>query len=257
MASINLLSTMGFVEVPFIKVTIGDYTFGAYKRETSLGYDMFGTYRLNRTRYPNYVQSLQIKLEVDIQIISHFFSVNDGFCFQPVPSTNKRNFKKNGPIDIDLFSQTLSVNKQLNFFGIREYGNRLNARAILCVNHSSTYMPFAISYHKHSLRTQCSLIKQIHILQLTIQPYNSLIIHMRNNIHTRLRIKIIEVPQTGTGYKRPFVYFTQIMTMINQSIFLRKVKSLWHIRMQTRIYSRSIFSNKKDLIFISHMRPVQ
>lgn len=61
MASINLLSTMGFVEVPFIKVTIGDYTFGAYKRETSLGYDMFGTYRLNRMRYPNYVQSLQIK----------------------------------------------------------------------------------------------------------------------------------------------------------------------------------------------------
>ena len=61
MPSINLLSTMGYVEVPFVKVTIGDYTFGAYRRTSGFGYDEFGAYRLNRVSYPNYVQSLQIK----------------------------------------------------------------------------------------------------------------------------------------------------------------------------------------------------
>lgn len=62
MASINLLSTSGYVEVPFVKVTIGDYVFGVHSKAAgSSGYDEYGAYHLNKVRYPNYVQSLSVK----------------------------------------------------------------------------------------------------------------------------------------------------------------------------------------------------
>jgi hypothetical protein len=58
--NLSLLSSTTRVECPFIKVTIGDYTFGVYSKSTSVGYDAQGAYKLNKIRYPNYVQSLSI-----------------------------------------------------------------------------------------------------------------------------------------------------------------------------------------------------
>ena len=46
--SLNLLSTTNRVEAPFIKVQIGDYTFGVYDKKS------------NSITYPNYVKDLQI-----------------------------------------------------------------------------------------------------------------------------------------------------------------------------------------------------
>ena len=60
-ASINLLSTTARVAVPFIKVTIGQYTFGVFSKETKTEFDAKGVYTLNNIKYPNYVQTLQIE----------------------------------------------------------------------------------------------------------------------------------------------------------------------------------------------------
>ena len=59
--SLNLLSSMNRVEVPFIKVTIGGYVFGVYDRiRSGLSVDEYGAYRLNGIKFPNYVKSLNI-----------------------------------------------------------------------------------------------------------------------------------------------------------------------------------------------------
>lgn len=61
MQALNLLSSMTRVEVPFIKVTIGEYTFGIYdKLKTTKGIDEYGVYKLNHIRFPNYIKSLNI-----------------------------------------------------------------------------------------------------------------------------------------------------------------------------------------------------
>lgn len=59
--NISLLGSTSRVEVPFVKVTIGDFTFGIYQRSTKSGTDQFGSYKLNRITYPNYIKSLQVQ----------------------------------------------------------------------------------------------------------------------------------------------------------------------------------------------------
>ena len=59
--NLSLLSTSARVETPFIKVTIGKYTFGAYQKTTTLESDGNGSYILNKVQYPNYVQSLKVQ----------------------------------------------------------------------------------------------------------------------------------------------------------------------------------------------------
>ena len=61
MQNLSLLGSTARVVTPFIKVQIGDYTFGVYEKVTSTGYDEFGTYKLNKIRYPNYIQKLDIQ----------------------------------------------------------------------------------------------------------------------------------------------------------------------------------------------------
>ena len=58
--NLSLLSTSNRVETPFIVVTIGKYTFGAYNRNSVLQSDGMGAYVLNKVTYPNYIQSLRI-----------------------------------------------------------------------------------------------------------------------------------------------------------------------------------------------------
>lgn len=62
MANLSLLGTQTRVEVPFVKVTIGDYTFGIFeKQDLKRGVDALGVYKTQRIRYPNFIQSLSVK----------------------------------------------------------------------------------------------------------------------------------------------------------------------------------------------------
>ena len=58
--NLNLLSSTSRVEVPFIKVTIGNYTFGVYNKYTNKHIDVYGVYKLNNITYPNYIKNLKI-----------------------------------------------------------------------------------------------------------------------------------------------------------------------------------------------------
>jgi hypothetical protein len=61
MSSVNLLGYTTRVETPFVKVTIGDYTFGVYEnKDLKSGRDSLGVYKLQKIKYPNFVQSLNI-----------------------------------------------------------------------------------------------------------------------------------------------------------------------------------------------------
>ena len=53
--NLSLLSSMNLVETPYVKVTLGDYTFGVFSKtevkQDYVNYDI---------QYPNYIQSLQV-----------------------------------------------------------------------------------------------------------------------------------------------------------------------------------------------------
>lgn len=58
---ISLLENPIRVATPFIKVTIGDYTFGVFNQNNSITKNSDGSYRItSQFKYPNYIQSLQI-----------------------------------------------------------------------------------------------------------------------------------------------------------------------------------------------------
>ena len=59
--AINLLGSTSRLEAPFIKVTIGDYTFGVYNKTTGRQKDNKGFYTSHNITYPNYVQSLEVQ----------------------------------------------------------------------------------------------------------------------------------------------------------------------------------------------------
>lgn len=56
----SLLSPQARVQAPWIKVTLGSYTFGVFSKTTASTKDAEGFYSAFKVTYPNYVQSLQI-----------------------------------------------------------------------------------------------------------------------------------------------------------------------------------------------------
>lgn len=60
MANIDLLGSTTRVEFPYIKVTIGDYTFGVYTRTSKEDKLSTGFYSAINVTYPNYIKSLSI-----------------------------------------------------------------------------------------------------------------------------------------------------------------------------------------------------
>lgn len=60
MSSTSLLNTLNRVEVPFIKVTIGEYTFGIFSN-TNAGSQVNGIYQTQKITYPNFVKSLTVQ----------------------------------------------------------------------------------------------------------------------------------------------------------------------------------------------------
>ncbi len=60
MADISLLDNGILVQVPFVKVTIGDYIFGVFQKASKARLSTSGAYVINEIQYPNYIQSLNI-----------------------------------------------------------------------------------------------------------------------------------------------------------------------------------------------------
>ena len=58
--SLSLLSNANRVETPFVKVQIGDYVFGVAEKRISKIRGSDGVYKTVTTKYPNYVQDLQV-----------------------------------------------------------------------------------------------------------------------------------------------------------------------------------------------------
>lgn len=57
----SLLSSTARIQVPWVKVTIGDYTFGVFDEKTkSWGKDNAGFYSAYSVQYPQYIDSLQV-----------------------------------------------------------------------------------------------------------------------------------------------------------------------------------------------------
>lgn len=62
MSNISLLGSTTRIQTPFIRVTIGNYTFGVHDRQNRSNYkDSKNFYISDRFEYPNYIQSLSIK----------------------------------------------------------------------------------------------------------------------------------------------------------------------------------------------------
>lgn len=59
MGNISLLGGTTRIEVPFIKITLGNYTFGVYNKQSATVKNN-GFYERMQIQYPNYVQSLDI-----------------------------------------------------------------------------------------------------------------------------------------------------------------------------------------------------
>ena len=58
----SLLSSQARIQVPWVKVTIGDYTFGIFDSKTKSkgAKDKNGFYSTYQVKYPDYIQSLTV-----------------------------------------------------------------------------------------------------------------------------------------------------------------------------------------------------
>lgn len=82
----SLLSSQARVQAPFVKVTIGTYTFGVYNKKKLLAKDENGFFAAYGVQYPNYVQSLQIT-KINGQVNQYTLSIA-----YPVTANDDPNF---------------------------------------------------------------------------------------------------------------------------------------------------------------------
>ena len=60
----SLLSSQARVQVPWVKVTIGDYTFGVFDEKTkSWGKDKAGFFQQYSIQYPQYIKQLEVVVQ--------------------------------------------------------------------------------------------------------------------------------------------------------------------------------------------------
>ena len=72
----SLLSSQARIQVPWIKVTIGDYTFGIFDETTkSWGKDQAGFYQPFSIQYPQYIQSLEVT-KINGQVNTYVLTIN-------------------------------------------------------------------------------------------------------------------------------------------------------------------------------------
>lgn len=84
----SLLSSQARIQAPWIKVQIGEYTFGVFDKKTQLQYDndAFLYYKSFGLQYPNYIQSLNI-IKINGQVNQYTLTI-----IYPVKATDDPNF---------------------------------------------------------------------------------------------------------------------------------------------------------------------
>lgn len=82
----SLLSSPARIQVPWVKVTLGTYTFGVFSKTSGATKDKYGTYTPFRVQYPNYIQSLQI-VKINGQVNQYTLGIS-----YPVTQTDDPNF---------------------------------------------------------------------------------------------------------------------------------------------------------------------
>lgn len=83
---ISLLQNPIRVSTPFIKVIIGDYTFGVFKHSEDVKKDNNGAYRIHSFQYPNYVQSLNV-VKINGKVNTYELTIK-----YPITESNDPNF---------------------------------------------------------------------------------------------------------------------------------------------------------------------
>lgn len=83
---ISLLQNPIRVSTPFIKVIIGDYTFGVFKHSEDVKKDNNGVYKIHSFQYPNYVQSLKV-VKINGKVNTYELTIK-----YPITESNDPNF---------------------------------------------------------------------------------------------------------------------------------------------------------------------
>ena len=105
----KLLSSQARIQVPWVKVTIGDYTFGIFDDQTKMwGKDTAGFYQPFDIQYPNYIQSLEVE-KINGQINKYTLSIQ-----YPVTMNDDPNFFEK------VFSSVSSTRKIIFTYGDAE-----------------------------------------------------------------------------------------------------------------------------------------
>ena len=72
----SLLSSQARIQVPWVKVTIGDYTFGIFDEKTkSWGKDNTGFFTPFNIQYPQYINSLEV-VKINGQVNKYTLNIN-------------------------------------------------------------------------------------------------------------------------------------------------------------------------------------
>ena len=72
----SLLSSQARIQVPWVKVTIGDYTFGIFDEKTKMwGKKQDGFYTPFSIQFPQYIQSLQV-MKINGQVNKYTLTIN-------------------------------------------------------------------------------------------------------------------------------------------------------------------------------------
>lgn len=71
----NILSSTARIQAPWVKVTIGSFTFGVYQSNSKKEKDKDGFFMANYVQYPNYVQSLSIT-KINGQVNQYSLSIS-------------------------------------------------------------------------------------------------------------------------------------------------------------------------------------
>ena len=88
MKDLSLLGALNRVEAPFIKVKIGDYTFGVYNK-TAGNIEANGFYQAAKIVYPNFVKSLKIQ-KINGQVNTYTLT----FVYPITPADDPNFFEK-------------------------------------------------------------------------------------------------------------------------------------------------------------------
>lgn len=139
----KLLSSQARVQVPWVKVTIGTYTFGVFDEQTkSWGKDKAGFYTPYNIQYPQYIQSLEVT-KINGQVNTYVLNIN----YPITPSDDPNFFEK-------VFSSVSRTRKIIFTYGDAETPAYVykNEEAIITKVHQSFNLPnSSISYTVHAV----------------------------------------------------------------------------------------------------------